>query len=174
MQEEIKRMLKLWNSCYKLKHNRLSCLLLSGEKIKIQRNTIMLAVLCRHATWRFTFICDDVLRVFDKSVLREIMGDTLCPATFPSVRAVTNFVTAVQMVQKMRILWPEYGCEYFETFKHIMPYLIRHESELIAKNAIRQLFDDVISLRRRNSVSKMTAAVVWLITKADWKLPFIF
>ena len=35
----------------------------------------MLAVLCRHATWRFTFICDDVLRVFDKSVLREIMGD---------------------------------------------------------------------------------------------------
>ena len=74
MQEEIKRMLKLWNACYTLLHNLLSCLLLSGgKKVKIQRNTILLAVLRRHVAWRFTFICEHMLRVFENRVLREIM-----------------------------------------------------------------------------------------------------
>ena len=54
--------------------NLLSCLLLSGKKNKIERNTILLAVLCGHETWRITFICEDILRVFEKSVVRKIMG----------------------------------------------------------------------------------------------------
>lgn len=74
MQEEIKRMLKLWNACYRLMRILLSCLLLSGKRnIKIQRNTLLL-VLCGHETWRFTLICEDIPRLFENRVLREIMG----------------------------------------------------------------------------------------------------
>jgi hypothetical protein len=49
--------------------------LLSGKKhIKINRNTVLLAVVFGHETWRFTFICEDILRAFENRVLREIMG----------------------------------------------------------------------------------------------------
>jgi hypothetical protein len=44
------------------------------KNIKTVGNTILLAVLCGHGTWRFTFICKDILRVFENRVLRETMG----------------------------------------------------------------------------------------------------
>ena len=75
------------------------------------------------------------------------MEKSLFLATFPSVRAVTNLATAVQMAQEMQALWPERGREYRETFKHVMTYLVQHESEPIAKETIQTLFDTIISLQ---------------------------
>jgi hypothetical protein len=40
----------------------------------MQRDTILFAVLYGHETGRFTFICEDILRVLESRVLREIMG----------------------------------------------------------------------------------------------------
>ena len=78
--------------------------------------------------------------------LRAEQDAALLTTNAPQI-TITNLATAVQAVNEISALWPERFREYSENVRQIMVALSQHEDDYGAQEAMKQLFDDVISLQ---------------------------
>ena len=75
VQEELKSRLKVGNACYHSVQNLLSSSLLSKNlKIKVHRTIILPVLLYGCETWSRTLREERRLRVYEKRVLRRVLG----------------------------------------------------------------------------------------------------